>query len=110
MAGWTFLTNHAVVLSLIAKNPRITAVELATSIRITERAVRRIIADLTDVGYVSKTKEGRGLQYHINVDMPLRHHTHREVAIVEFLKVLGWKRPKHLQKKRKEGGRVPNLT
>ena len=77
MAGWTFLTNHAVVLSLIAKNPRITALELAMDIRITERAVRRIIADLTNAGYISKTREGRGLLYQISTDMPLRHHTHR---------------------------------
>jgi predicted transcriptional regulator len=104
MAGWTFLTNHAVVLSLIAKNPRITALELAMATRITERAVRRIIADLADVGYISKTKEGRGLQYHINADMPLRHHIHSEVAIAEFLKILGWKRPKHLAKRRKGNG------
>jgi predicted transcriptional regulator len=110
MAGWTFLTNHAVVLSLIAKNPRITALELATAARITERAVRRIIADLADVGYISRTKEGRGLRYHINADMPLRDHSHREVGIAEFLKVLGWKRPKHLEKKREKGNRVPNAT
>jgi predicted transcriptional regulator len=103
MAGWTFLTNHAVVLSLIAKNPRITALELAMAIRITERAVRRIIANLTDKGYISKTKKGRGLQYHVNTDMPLRHHTHREVAVVEFLKALGWKKKKNPEKKKKGG-------
>ena len=94
MAGWTFLTNHGVALSLLAKNPRITALELAVAMRITERAVRRIIADLTEMGYISKTKEGRRLRYHINTGMVMRHHTHREVAVAELLKALGWKRPK----------------
>jgi predicted transcriptional regulator len=105
MAGWNLLTNHAVVLSLIAKNPRITALELAMAIRITERAVRRIIADLADEGYISKTKKGRGLHYHINTDMPLRHHTHREVALVEFLKALGWKKVKNPEEKKRGGER-----
>ncbi len=110
MAGWTFLTNHAVVLSLIAKNPRVTALELATNIRITERAVRRVIADLTESGYISKTKVGRGLQYHVNTSMPLRHHTHREVDMLEFLKALGWKNKKKPGRKKKRGARVPAVT
>ncbi len=46
MAEWTFLTNHARVLSFIAKHPSITALELSNSIGITERATRKIIADL----------------------------------------------------------------
>jgi len=94
----------------MAKNPRITALELATAAGITERAVRRIIADLVDVGYISKTKQGRGLRYHINENMPLRHHTHREVAIAQFLKTLGWKKKKNLETKNKGGGRFPNAT
>ena len=46
MSEWTFLTRHAAVLSLIAKQPRITAIELAHQTGVTERAVRKIIADL----------------------------------------------------------------
>jgi len=91
MAEWTFLTNHAVVLSLLAQNPRITALELALAIGITERAVRRVIADLAATGYIGKEKLGRGTRYWINPGLPLRHVTHREVAVVDFLKALGWK-------------------
>ena len=110
MAGWTFLTNHAVVLSLIAKNPRITALELAMEIRITERAVRRIIADLTAEGYISKTREGRGLHYQISTHMPLRHHTHGEVAIAEFLRALGGKKTRTPEKRTQGRTRVRNAT
>jgi len=46
MGKWTFITNHAVVLSYLARHPSITARQLATEIGITERAVRTIIADL----------------------------------------------------------------
>ncbi len=94
MSEWTFLTNHAVVLSFLAKHPRITARELSTAIGITERAVRRFIADLNATGYISKEREGRGVRYHINPDLPLRRDTHREIAIGDFLESLGWKREK----------------
>jgi predicted transcriptional regulator len=52
MAEWTFVTNHAVVLSCVAKNPRITAREMADQIGITERAVRKIVKDLETEGFL----------------------------------------------------------
>ena len=92
MSGWTFITNHAVVLSLIAKNPSLTALELATMVGITERAVRRVIADLSAAGYITKKRIGRGIRYSISADLTLRHETHQEIAIEDFLEALGWKR------------------
>src|SRR4030042_215948 len=80
MPEWMFLTNHALVLSSLAKHPRITARELSTAIGITERAVRRFIADLHAAGYITKKKEGRGVRYRINPDLSLRHDTYREMA------------------------------
>ncbi len=91
MAEWIFLTNHGLVISLLAKQPQITAREVATAIGITERAVWKIIADLDGAGYITKKKEGRGLRYSINSHLKFRHNTYREVAIGDFLKVLGWK-------------------
>jgi DNA-binding MarR family transcriptional regulator len=92
MPRWTFITNHAAVLSLIAKNPSITALELAAMVGITERAVRRVIADLSAAGYISKKRMGRGVTYSISEDQSLRHETHQEIAIGDFLEALGWKR------------------
>ena len=92
MPEWIFLTKHALVLSLIAKHPRITAQELATAIGTTERQVRRVIADLYAGGYINKKRAGRGVKYGINPDLPLRHDTHREIAVGDFLEALGWKR------------------
>jgi len=90
---WTFLTNHAIVLSYIALHPRITARELANFIGITERATRKIIADLLEEGYVTKNHEGRRNRYHINPDLPLRHPALEETAVGYLLQVLGWKKP-----------------
>lgn len=94
MSEWTFLTNHALVLSAIAQSPRIMALDLSQQVGITERAVRKIIADLDDGSYITKKKEGRRVRYNINADLSLRSDSHRDVAIGGFLESLGWKRRK----------------
>lgn len=91
MREWTFLTNHALVLSFIAKQPRITGIELATAAGITERATRKIIADLEAEGYIAKKKEGRRIKYRIDPDLPMRHEIYQDTAIGDFLKALGWR-------------------
>ena len=90
MPEWTFITKHAVVLSLTARHPCITARELSSQLGVTERAVRKIIADLYAAGYIGKKREGRGVRYSINPELPLRQDTHREIAIGDMLKSLGW--------------------
>jgi DNA-binding transcriptional ArsR family regulator len=91
VSEWAFITNHGLVLNFLAKRPRITARELSATIGVTERAVRKIIADLDGAGYITKKKEGRRLRYRINPDLPLRHDTHGEIAVGDFLEALGWK-------------------
>ena len=59
MPEWTFITKHAVALSLIAKHSRITALELGKAMSLTERGVRKLIADLYAAGYIDKKREGR---------------------------------------------------
>lgn len=94
MKEWTFLTNHAIVLSLIARHPRMSGREIAREVGITERAVRRLIADLYASGYVTKSRIGRGVEYSVNPDLSLRHETHGEVVVGDFLKALGWRKRK----------------
>ena len=92
MPGWKFLTNHALVLCLIAQQPRITAREISTAIGITEKATRNIINDLEADGYVSKKKEGRRIKYRIDPKLPLRSETQQDRAIGDLLEILGWQR------------------
>lgn len=87
---WTFVTNHAIVLSLIANSPMITALDLSLRIGITERAVRRIIAELEKEGYIEKVKEGRKIRYSINRQIPLRHKTLKDKAVGELLRVMSF--------------------
>lgn len=92
MPEWTFLTNHALVLSFLAQHSRITAREVSAAIGITERATRKIIADLDAAGYIIKKKDGRRNTYRINPDLSVRHEAHQDIAIGSLLEVLGWKK------------------
>ena len=90
MGQWTFLTNHALVFIFLANHPQITGQELSMSIGITERAVRRIIADLKAEGYIKKAKEGRRTRYSINSKLPFRRPAQRNKEIRILLEALGW--------------------
>ena len=92
MPGWKFLTNHALVLCLIAQQPRITAREISHTIGITEKATRNIINDLEADGYVSKKREGRRIRYRVDPNLPLRSETQQDKFIGDLLEILGWKR------------------
>jgi DNA-binding transcriptional ArsR family regulator len=90
MGEWTFLTLHAAVLSLISMNPRIRGTELSELLRVTERTIRKVIAELSETGYIIIQKEGRGNRYEINHDLKLRTDSHREIAVGHLLQVLDW--------------------
>src|SRR4051794_33741717 len=81
-AAWTFLTNHAHVLLLIAEDPAIRLRDVAEKVGITERAVQRIVADLEAGAYLERRRSGRRNQYQVNRDLPLRHpvEAHRTVG------------------------------
>ena len=98
MNVWTFVSNHAVVLSYIGRHPLITARELALEIGITERAVRRIIAELEGEGYIAKVKKGRRVRYTIDPHLPLRHKTQRDKMVGDLLRVLGWRLKPYMEK------------
>ena len=92
MPGWKFITNHSLVLCLIAQQPRITAREISMTVGITEKATRSIINDLEVDGYVTKKREGRRIRYRINTDLPLRAETQQDKAVGDILEVLGRKK------------------
>jgi MarR family len=86
--GWTFLTNHGHVLLLISRDLEIRVRELAERVGITERAAHRIVADLVDAGYLSRTRVGRRNRYQVHPERPLRHPIERTHTIGELLDVL----------------------
>ena len=87
MAEWHFITNHGTVLVLIAQRRQITAREIAEELGLTERPVRRIIAELEAAGYLQKKRVGRVNHYEVALDLPLRQSVHREVAVGDLLHI-----------------------
>lgn len=80
--AWTFLSNHAHVILLIAQDPEVKLRDVALHVGITERAVQRIVADLEAGGYLERERLGRRNHYRIHPEVPLRHpiEAHRDVG------------------------------
>jgi DNA-binding MarR family transcriptional regulator len=89
MAEWSFLTNHARALLCIARDPGVRLRDVATTLGITERTAFGIVADLTEAGYVLKTRDGRRNRYEIQRHLPLAEPTSAERTIGEVLELLG---------------------
>ncbi|GAB4280641.1 MAG: hypothetical protein Kow0029_25290 [Candidatus Rifleibacteriota bacterium] len=87
-SNWTFLTNHSHVLLCLAQNPSLRMREIAAKVCITERAVQRIIAELSEAGYITRTKNGRSNHYQINYDRHLRHPIEAGQTISDLLHLL----------------------
>ena len=89
MATWSFLTNHGRALLCIARDPDARLRDIAASLAITERRAHDIVSDLTEAGYVVKTKDGRRNRYEVQAHLPLPEPNSRERAIGDVLSLLG---------------------
>lgn len=85
---WTFLTNHAHVLLCISSDNEMRLRDLAERVGITERAAQRIIRDLCDGGYLTRTRVGRRNHYDVNENLPLRHPVESARQVGELLKLI----------------------
>ena len=93
MSSWTFLTNHSHVLLCIARDPAIRLRDVATEVQITERAAQRIVAELVDAGYISRSREGRRNHYEVHGHLPLRHPLEQDHLIGELVELIGGHAP-----------------
>ena len=84
---WTFLTNHARILILIAETSGIRLRDVATQVGITERAAQRIVAELEAAGYLTHKKVGRRNQYDLRPDAHLRHPLEDDVEVGRLLEL-----------------------
>ncbi|WP_214322811.1 helix-turn-helix transcriptional regulator [Nonomuraea sediminis] len=79
--SWTFLTHHARVLVEVARDPEIRVRDIAATIGITERAAHRILNDLHEDGYLTRTRVGRRNHYGLNMDKHFRYPTEADLPI-----------------------------
>jgi DNA-binding Lrp family transcriptional regulator len=90
--SWSFLTNHAQVLLCIANDPGIRLREIGEAVGITERAAHRIVGELADAGYISRTRAGRRNRYTIRSHLPLPDPLAHEQKLGDLLAVLARRR------------------
>ena len=88
MAHWTFLTNHAHVLLCVAEEPDARVRDIAETVGVTERAAQRILTELEEAGYLTRTKDGRRNRYTLNPDVRMRHPMDQEHHIGELVNLL----------------------
>lgn len=88
MHRFTFFTNHALALITIAENPKIRMRDIADKIGITERAVQRIVDDLSSAGYIAVVKDGRRNCYQIRRDCKLRDPLTEDLQIGRLIEML----------------------
>jgi DNA-binding MarR family transcriptional regulator len=85
---WTFVTSHTQVLLCIAHDPDARLRDVADQVGITERAAQRIVADLTEAGYIERSRVGRRNHYTINPSTEMRHQLQQGLAIGALLELL----------------------
>jgi hypothetical protein len=90
--GWDrrclLLTNHALVLAVIADEPTVRIREIAERVEITERAVESLLADLISVGFLSRKRVGRRNAYEIHGASRLRHPLVGERTVSGLLRAI----------------------
>jgi DNA-binding IclR family transcriptional regulator len=87
--NWGFLTNHALVLLCIARDPGVRLRDIAATVDITERSAFGIVSDLAAAGYIIKEKGGRRNRYHVVAHLPVPESADRRLAIGDLLALLG---------------------
>ncbi len=86
--GWTFLSNHMHVLVALSRDPELRIRDLAELIGITQRAIQRILAELTDAGVLKVKKVGRRNRYTIQRKTRLRHPLESKHTVGELIDLL----------------------
>jgi MarR family len=88
MGQWSFITNHARVLLVLAGEPDARLRDLAAALDITERTAYGIVTDLVEAGHLIKQRDGRRNRYQIQKHLPLPDLIGHERTIGEVLEVL----------------------
>ncbi|PRP90936.1 MarR family protein [Enhygromyxa salina] len=86
--SWTFLSNHAHVLVCLARDPDMRLRDVAAQVRLTERAVHRIVKELETAGVITRLRDGRRNHYELDPTVPLRHPLEVKRTVGSLLEML----------------------
>lgn len=85
---WTFFTNHAHVIFVLASDPEARLRDVAERVQITERAAQRIVHELEEEGYLKIIKQGRRNHYVVQGGKRLRHPIEKHRRLSDLIEVL----------------------
>jgi predicted transcriptional regulator of viral defense system len=88
---WTFLSNHGNVIVYIDEHRTARLREIAEAVGITERATHKVVSELVEEGYLTRTRVGRHNEYTVNCHQRLRHPSLSGYTLHQLL--LGMTRP-----------------
>jgi DNA-binding MarR family transcriptional regulator len=84
MSRWSLLTNHALVLLVVGRQPHSTLREIAQSVGITERAALSILRALEEDGLISRERQGRRNRYWLHYGAILREHREGGLTVLQL--------------------------
>lgn len=82
---WTFLTDHAHVLVVLARDPRTNVAAIAAETGLTQSTVQGVLRDLEAEGYVERRRRGSATHTLIDRTQPLRHQVERHHPVGRLL-------------------------
>nr|WP_316737523.1 MarR family transcriptional regulator [Streptomyces mirabilis] len=84
---WSFLTNHARVLIVIARDPASRLRDIAAACHITECTAQSIVKGLEQASYMRRERNGRRTRYILCPDGTLRHPAEAHVPVRGLLEL-----------------------
>ncbi|WP_210417816.1 helix-turn-helix transcriptional regulator [Bythopirellula goksoeyrii] len=82
------MSNHAHVLLCLTRDSTMRIRDIALEVGITERAIRNIISDLEETGYVERVRIGRRNSYRIDKSLHLRHPIEQRKTIADLIRAI----------------------
>jgi len=86
--SWAFVTPHALALIELARDPDLTIRTIAGRLGLTERHTHRVLSDLVDDGYITRTRVGRRNRYEIDPSREMRAPTLARHEVGSLLQAL----------------------
>jgi hypothetical protein len=83
------MATHGIVLFYIAANPDSTMRQMSEALNLTERRIAQVVRDLSDVQYLTVSRNGRRNSYSVNPGANFRHPTLSHITLGKFVQVLG---------------------
>ncbi len=72
----------------ISQHSQCTSREMAAALGVTERTIRRVLADLVEEGYINWQRTGSGNIYQIVRESSMRHEIMRDLVVGDLLHLI----------------------